>query len=115
MSKEHVDDYFNQVVKQYHDMLLELKDFEEEAHKGLFPPERIDEIKKTIEPMKNNYEQISYIMYLFNKPTRKSKETSYERRNKKLLSSIAKENTTKGALNRNDKVLAALKELSSTP
>ena len=55
MAKRHVIDYFNKVADQYHSMLVEIKDFEEECNKGLIEPERLDEVKKIIEPLKNNY------------------------------------------------------------
>ena len=48
MAKRHVIDYFNKVADQYHSMLVEIKDFEEECNKGLIEPERLDEIKRII-------------------------------------------------------------------
>ena len=42
-----------------------------------------------IEPLKVNYERISYIMYLFNKPVRRKKKFSYEFENKKRLNNFS--------------------------
>ena len=46
MSKRHVEDYFNKVADQYREMLLELKDFEDECNRGLVEPEIFDNYKK---------------------------------------------------------------------
>ena len=54
MAVRHVKEYYNKVCDQYHDMLNEIRDFEEEAKKGLIEPERLDEIKKNIQPLINN-------------------------------------------------------------
>lgn len=86
MANRHVIDYFNKVAKQYSDMLAEIRDFEEECKKGLIEPERLDEVKKIIEPLKNNYMTWSYVMYLLNLPNRESKVKTYKRRNAKLVS-----------------------------
>ena len=83
-------EYYNKVCDQYHDMLNEIRDFEEEAKKGLIEPERLDEIKKNIQPLINNYQTLSYIIFLLNQPNRQSKEKAYQRRNKEFLSKIKK-------------------------
>ena len=88
MSVKDVQNYYKEISKQYYDMLDEIKDFEQEAMNGMFEPERLDAIKQTIEPLKANYQRISYIIFLLNKPTRKEKEKSYIKRNKKLLAQI---------------------------
>lgn len=86
MAKRHVIDYFNKVADQYHSMLLEIRDFEEECNKGLIEPERLDEVKKIIEPLKNNYMTWSYMMFLLNLPNRERKVKDYKRRNARLIS-----------------------------
>lgn len=85
MAKRHVIDYFNKVADQYHSMLLEIRDFEEECNKGLIEPERLDEVKKIIEPLKNNYMTWSYMMFLLNLPNRERKVKDYKRRNARLI------------------------------
>lgn len=86
MANRHVIEYFNKVADQYHDMLSEIRDFEEECRKGLIEPERLDEVKKIIEPLKNNYMTWSYVMYLLNLPNRERKVKAYKRRNARLIS-----------------------------
>ena len=82
MAKRHVEEYYNQVCNQWLAMQNELNDFAEEARKGLFPPEKLEEIKKSIQPLKTNYETLSYIMFLLNMPNRKKKERKYINSNK---------------------------------
>lgn len=82
MAKKHVVEYFNKVANQYKDLLNELKDFEKECNEGLVEPERFDNFKKIIEPLKNNYMTWSYVIYLLNLPNRKSKEKTVKRRSK---------------------------------
>lgn len=79
MSVKHVKKYYQQVCDQYSQMIEELKDFEKEAEEGLFPPEKIDQIKLSIEPLKINYERWSYMMYLLNLPNKSVKKKKYER------------------------------------
>ena len=83
MAKRHVEDYFNKVADQYKEMLDELRDFEKECNEGLVEPERFDNFKKIIEPLKNNYMMWSYAMYLLNLPNRESKVTTVKRRENK--------------------------------
>lgn len=101
MSKKHVDDYFDIIANQYHDMLESLRDMEEECTKGLLDPDRLEQMKKLIEPLKQNYMRISYIMYLLNKPNREKKVKRYEEQNKKLLNSIPKEDRLNGIVEEN--------------
>ena len=105
MSKRHVEDYFNKVADQYREMLLELKDFEDECNRGLVEPEIFDNYKKIIEPLKNNYMTWSYVMYLLNLPNRERKVKVVKRReNKKLI-------PTCSSIEENNKILDELKSL----
>lgn len=85
MSKKDVDKYYTQVCADYKLMKETLQDMEEEFNSSLQDLDRIEQLKKMIEPVKTNYERISYIMYLFNKPNKKQKRFSYEFQNKKVL------------------------------
>lgn len=85
MSKKDVDIYFNQICKDYHDLIDTLHDMEEEANKGLLDPDKLIQIKSYIEPIKINWQRISYIMYLLNKPAKKSKQNRYQNQNKNMI------------------------------
>lgn len=104
MAKRHVEDYFNKVADQYKEMLDELRDFEKECNEGLVEPERFDNFKKIIEPLKNNYMMWSYAMYLLNLPNRESKVKTVKRRSNKNI-------ITCHVINENKEILDKLKTL----
>lgn len=83
MSKKHFDLYFNEIAKQYSDMLDAIKDLETAVSQNLVSPEKLDNMQNIVKPMKENYMRLSYVMYLLNKPNRKKKQEKYENQNKK--------------------------------
>lgn len=112
MSKEHVDAYYQEVCNQYIEMNEAIKELEDACNTGLISPDRLDEMKKTIEPLKNNYMTLSYIMFLFNKPKRKKKQKRYIEQNKQLLNKIPYENTENGIEEQNDNVIEKIRDLA---
>ena len=82
MSVKHVKEYYESVFNDYHEMIQTLKDMEEECTKGLVSPDRVDQLKKMIEPIKLNYGRLSYIMFLLNEPNKKEKQKWYFKENK---------------------------------
>ena len=111
MAVKHIKEYYEQVCNQYIQMNEELRDFQKEVEEGLVEPERIENLKAIIEPLKNNYMTISWIMYLLNKPQRDSKEKSYERRNKKFIESIDKKFNKDSILKQNEEVIKSVGEV----
>ncbi len=109
MAHKDVIEYYKQIQKDYIEMREELKDLEKECMEGLVSPEQLDQMKSTIEPLKTNYERISYIIYLMNKPVRKKKHSGYENRNQKFLKSLSPSNSIESTLNENNLVLKNLK------
>ena len=89
MAKKDVDKYFDQICKDYHELIETLHNMEEEASKGLLDPDKLVQMKEYIEPIKINWQRISYIMYLLNMPAKKSKQERYKNQNKKLIHSNA--------------------------
>ena len=108
MAIKHVVKYYNEICDQYKQMLDEIRDFEEEATKGLIEPERLDKIKEDIKPMKDNYERWSYMMFLLNLPTRKEKQKRYERQNKKFLKAISNTNKIDAIIEENNKSIESI-------
>jgi hypothetical protein len=112
MSVKDVKLYYEEVCQQRQEMLNELKDFEKECEQGLIEPERLDKIKETIQPLLNNYQTLSYIMFLLNKPVKKEKQDKYLNKNKKLLNNIDKEFTKEGILNENQTTIENLRDIT---
>ena len=102
MSIKHVEEYYNQICRQYQEMLDDIKDLEKECTDGIVEPERIDRLKEQIAPIKNNYERWSYMMFLLHQPNRKSKVKRYQKQNEKLLKSLSKENSLDAVLEENN-------------
>lgn len=111
MAVKHVKEYYDQVCNQYIEMNQEIREFQKEVEEGLIEPERIDNLKKVIEPLKNNYMTLSWIMYLLNKPQKDSKGKSYERRTKKFRESLDKSFDKKSILKQNEDVIKSIGEV----
>lgn len=85
MSRKHVEEYFNQISNDYHDMMEALRDMEDEVSNNLLSPDRLDNMKALIEPIKDNYMTWSYMMFLLNKPNKKKKQARYANQQGKNL------------------------------
>ena len=111
MAVKHIKEYYEQVCDQYVQMNEELRDFQKEVENGLVEPERLDNLKKIIEPLKNNYMTLSWIMYLLNKPQRDSKEKAYEKRNRKFIESLDKNFDKSSILKQNEETIKNIGEV----
>lgn len=87
MAVKHVVDYYNQVSKDYLDMKSGLQDMEQLYADKMVSPEMVEQMRQMIQPIKSNYETLSYYMFLLNMPNKDSKKKypRYESQNKKLL------------------------------
>ena len=79
MSKKHFDEYFNSVVANYKEMLDTIHELEEECNKGLVDPDKLENMKELVKPLKENYLTLSWVMYLLNQPNKAKKKRTYER------------------------------------
>ena len=66
-------------------------------------------MKLIITPVKQNYETLSYFMYLLNQPNKKSKQLTYKKQNKKLVEASGKR-TQADIIIENKKSLSDLKD-----
>lgn len=110
MSVKHVREYFDIMANQYIEMLEAYRDLEKECQEGLVEPERLDNMQILLNPIKENYMRLSYIMFLLNKPNRESKGPRYVQANKKLLEKIPKEHTLEGVVEENKAALESTKK-----
>lgn len=85
MSVKHVKEYYNQVCSDYSELLENLRDMEEELQNNLVSPDRVEQLKRMIEPIKQNYERISYIIFLLDMPNRKEKQDRYKSQQRKKV------------------------------
>jgi len=85
MSRRDVEEYYNLITNDYKEMVNTLKEMEELAAQDIVNPDKVDEVRRMVEPLKNNYQRISYIMFLLNQPNRKKKVERYVKSNEKFL------------------------------
>ena len=105
MAYKHIKEYYDKICEQYLEMKDEIRDFEIEAQNNIMEPERLDMIKEQIKPLMDNYERWSYMMYLLNLPVKKSKQKSYQERNKKFINNLNKNNSLQSILEENKQVI----------
>ena len=108
MAKKDIEIYYEQVCSQYNEMIQNLNDMEQYAKENIIEPERIDKLKAMIEPIKNNYMTLSYIMFLLNAPNKNNKLNRYIKQNKKYLSSIDSRYHKQAILDRSQKIIDAI-------
>ena len=109
MARRHVQEYYEQICDQYHEMLENIHELEQDMENEIVEPEYIDKLKQQIQPVKDTYMTISWIMYLLNQPNKKEKERPYQKRMKKYLSSLDTSKSTENTIINNKKVIDSIK------
>lgn len=110
MSVKHIKEYYNQVVSDYHSMKQDLADMEKELADKLVSPEQLEQLRLLAAPVTQNYETLSYYMYLLNQPNKSVKQDRYKKAHKHLVEA-AGSRTKQGVLAENQQSKQGLKEL----
>ena len=85
MARKDFDEYYNRIFEQHERLMKVLEDMSKEVEENIIPPERLDELKKTIQPVKTSYETLLYIKYLLDMPNRNRKSKNmYQSKVEKL-------------------------------
>lgn len=92
MSIKHVREYYDNICKDYHEMMEALREAEEDAQNNLVTPESVENLNTLVKPMKDNYERWSYMMFLLNMPNKKEKKRAYLKQNRKKIELIEENN-----------------------
>ena len=92
MSIKHVREYYDNICRDYHEMIEALIEAEEDAQNNLVTPEAVENLNTLVKPMKDNYERWSYMMFLLNMPNKKEKKRAYLKQNKKKVELIEQNN-----------------------
>lgn len=86
MARKHLIAYYLEQQALYLEMLKDIQDIDKDHKEGLIDDERYEQLMSVLSPdieaLKANYERISYIVLLLNKPARDSKGKKYEDVNK---------------------------------
>lgn len=112
MSVCDIKEYYKQVCDQYNEMIQNLKDMEEYSQKNMVEPERLDQFKEALKPIKENYLTLSYIIFLLNRPNKKEKQKKYLKQHKKELDKIPYSNTQEGKIEKGKQTLEELNKIA---
>lgn len=85
MALRDVKEYYFKMLGQYFEMKADLADFEQALKDGFITEDQMQTAIEDVDKVKQNYERLSYIMYLLNLPNRKSKQEKYNKMNQKLV------------------------------
>lgn len=90
MSKKHVEEYYLTMLSDYTEMKTVLDELQKNITDDTASTyiNQINNIKDKVKLLEANYKRLSYIMFLLNKPNKKSKEDRYLKRENKRLNSI---------------------------
>lgn len=108
MARKDFDEYYNKISSQLFELDKVFKELAAEADAGMVEPERLEQVKITIEPIKTSYHTLSYIKYLLDKPAKKSKHERYDKQNKKVLNS-SKGYHSRDYIDKNSQILGGLR------
>ena len=108
VSKKHFDEYFNKIYLQHLQLQRALEDMTKEVEQNIVSPERIEELKKTIQPVRTAYETLLYVKYLLNMPKRKSKVNKYNKQEFSKMKSKTGNNYGPNVIKNNESVIRNL-------
>ena len=73
MAIRDVKDYYFKMLSQYMEMKADLADFEQALKDGFITEEQMQAAFDEVDRVQQNYERLSYIMYLLKLPNREAK------------------------------------------
>jgi hypothetical protein len=77
MAIKDVKIYYYNVLAQYLEMKNDIKDFEQALADGHITEDKLEEVMHDVEQIEDNYNRLSFILYLLAMPNRKSKKEKY--------------------------------------
>ena len=99
MARRHLIQYFVELESNYSQMLEDVNELEKSYKNGNMDYERYAQLRDTLTPdveaMRDEYERLSYVMFLLNIPNRVKKEDKYKKENQTYfayLDKFSKEN-----------------------
>jgi hypothetical protein len=85
MAIRDVKEYYFKMLGQYTEMKADIADFEQALKDGFITEEQLQAAIDEVYKVQQNYDRLTYIMYLLSLPNRKSKQPRYNKINKKLV------------------------------
>jgi iron uptake system EfeUOB component EfeO/EfeM len=112
MALKQVKNYYLQVQEQYLEMVNDAKDFDEAIKKGLIDQAQYDQAQTLLNRVKENYERLSYIIYLFYQPNRDKKVAKFNNQHKGLVKHFNSAGSSKESiLEENSDMLKQFKQI----
>lgn len=80
-----VKKYYYKMLAQYIEMKNDLQDFEQALADGFVTEEQVLAAKEEVDRLEENYQRLTYIMYLLELPKRASKRRKFEKSHEKFM------------------------------
>lgn len=90
MAVRDVRKYYYTMLSQYLEEKQNLADFEEALKAGNITEEQMQQALDTVAELEKNYHRLTYIMYLLDMPSKKTKKQVYVRQYKTILDELKK-------------------------
>jgi len=74
MALRDIRDYYFTMMAQYLELQQDLADFEQAFKDGYITEDKLEEVKTDVARVKENYDRLTYIVYLAELPNRKEKK-----------------------------------------
>lgn len=114
MAVKDVREYYERMTSDYMEMKRVLAEMEtlseDKAGQAL---SNLDSIREQVRLLESNYKRLSYVMFLLNQPTKKSKQDRYRKSEKKKLDVIPEKDRQDGVIAENSEVINNLKAYTS--
>lgn len=98
MAIRDVKEYYFKMLGQYMEMKADMADFEYALKEGFITEEQMQNAIDEMHKVQQNYDRLTYIMYLLSLPNRKSKQPRYNKINKNLVDGFEARNATDKAV-----------------
>lgn len=118
MAQREFLEYYYKVEGQYLEMKADLEDFNEAFKNGYITEDKLDEVKSQIAELQVNYDRLTWVKELLDKPNRKKKQAHWEKQNRCRLNKLRQAKADDAAvIAENEAILrdvkAELEELAS--
>lgn len=98
MAVKDIKQYYYNMQAQYLEMKADIADFEQALQDGFITEDQLETVKEEINMVKNNYDRLSYIMYLLEMPNRAAKKARHNKQNQKLLNYFSDNNADEASV-----------------
>lgn len=110
MSIKHFKEYYKEMSLQHKEMLAELEEFQELASKNMIDPDVVANFKESMQPLLDNYQTMSWVAFLLNKPNATKKQAKYHRQYQPMIDKLDKSKDLDSMVKTNEQVLDNLQK-----